>query len=68
MHINSTDKSIPYIINFSTLDISIYAVYKDRGVSTHSIRISLSYKNTMEEVDKFIEVFDKVYNKLMFKK
>lgn len=97
VHINSTDKSIPYIINFSTLDIkpetfihameeediylgtksacstgdssdSIYAVYKDRGVSTHSIRISLSYKNTMEEVDKFIEVFDKVYNKLMFKK
>lgn len=97
VHINSTDKSIPYIINFSILDIkpetfihameeediylgtksacssgdssdSVYALYKDREISTHSIRISLSYKNTMEEVDTFIKAFDKVYNKLMFKK
>jgi len=96
IHINSTDKSIPYIINFSTLDIkpetfihameeediylgtksacstgdlsdSIYAIYKDRGIASHSIRISLSYKNTMGEVDTFIKAFDKVYNKLMFK-
>lgn len=97
IHINSTDKSIPYIINFSILSIkpetfihameeedimistksacsagdssdSVYAIYKDLEVSTHSVRISLSYKNTMEEVKTFIEVFDKVYNKLMFKK
>lgn len=97
IHINSTDKSIPYIINFSVLDIkpetfihameeediylgtksacstgdisdSVYSIYKDREISTHSIRISLSYKNTMEEVDRFIKVFDKVYDKLMFKK
>ena len=96
IHINSTEKSIPYIINFSVLDIkpetfihameeydiylgtksacssgdssdSVYAIYKDNDISTHSIRISLSYKNTMEEVDTFIEIFDKVYNKLMFK-
>ena len=96
VHINSTDKSIPYIINFITLDIkpetfihameeediylgtksacstgdlsdSIYAIYKDRGIASHSIRISLSYKNTMGEVDTFIKAFDKVYNKLMFK-
>ncbi len=96
VHINSTDKSIFYIINFSTLDIkpetfihameeediylgtksacstgdlsnSIYAIYKDKDIASHSIRISLSYKNTMEEVDTFIKAFDKVYNKLMFK-
>ena len=97
VHINSTKNSIPYIINFSTLDIkpetfihameeydiylgtksacstgdssdSVYAIYKDIEVSTHSIRISLSYKNTIEEVETFIKVFDKVYNKLIFKK
>lgn len=96
VHINSTDKSTAYIINFSTLDIkpetfihameeediylgtksacstgdlsnSIYAIYKDKDIASHSIRISLSYKNTMEEVDTFIKAFDKVYNKLMFK-
>ena len=95
VHINSTDRSIPYIINFSVLGIkpetfihameeediyistksacstgdssdSVYAIYKDKEISTHSIRISLSYKNTMDEVNTFIEVFDKVYNKLMF--
>ena len=92
VHINSTINSIPYIINFSILDIkpetfihameeediylgtksacstgdlsdSVYATYKDRDISTHSIRISLCCKNTMEEVDSFIKVFDKVYNK-----
>ena len=95
VHINSTDRSIPYIINFSVLGIkpetfihameeediyistksacstgdssdSVYAIYKDKEISTHSIRIILSYKNTMDEVNTFIEVFDKVYNKLMF--
>ena len=96
IHINNTDKSIPYIINFSTLDIkpetfihameeediylgtksacstgdvsdSVYALYKNRDIASHSIRISLSYKNTIEEVETFVKVFDKVYNKLMFK-
>lgn len=97
VHINSTDKSIPYIINFSIIGVkpetfihtmeeeniyistksacstgdssdSVYAIYKDYDISKHSIRISLSYKNTMEEADTFIKVFDKVYHKLMFKK
>lgn len=97
IHINSTDKSIPYIINFSVLDIkpetfihameeediylgtksacstgdisdSVYSIYKDREIASYSIRISLSYKNTKEEVNRFIEIFDKVYDKLMFKK
>lgn len=96
VHINSTINSIPYIINFSTLDIkpetfihameeediylgtksacstgdlsdSVYSIYKDKDIASHSIRISLCYKNTMEEVDAFINMFDKIYNKLMFK-
>lgn len=96
VHINSTENSIPYIINFSvkgikpetfihameeydiyistrsacsTSDISkaIYSIYHDSEVAGHSIRISLSYKNTVEEVEKFKEVFDIVYNRLLFK-
>lgn len=95
VHINSTENSISYIINFSILGVkpetfihameeediyistksacstgdlsdSVYAIYKDIGISTHSIRISLSYKNTIDEVDTFINVFDKVYKKLIF--
>lgn len=94
IHINSTNNSIPYIINFSirgikpetfihameeegvfistksacsTSDVSssVYAVYKDDDIARHSIRISLSYKNTMEEVLRFNEIFDKVIKKLM---
>ena len=50
-------------------DISkaIYSVYQDNKRAGHSIRVSLSYKNTMEEVERFNEVFDIVYNKLLLK-
>lgn len=97
VHINSTENSIPYIINFSLLGIkpetfihmmeeediyistksacstsdislSVDSIYHNIDIAKSSIRISLGYKNTMEEVDKFIEVFDKVYNKLLFNK
>lgn len=97
IHINSTENSIPYIINFSvigvkpetfihameeediylstrsacsTSDISLAvdSLYHNKEISMSSIRISLSYKNTEEEIDKFIKVFDKIYNKLVFKK
>lgn len=93
VHINSTENSIPYVINFSINDIkpetfihameeydiyistrsacstsdiskSIYNLYHDEKRAGHSIRVSLSYKNTMEEVSRFNEVFDSVYNKL----
>lgn len=96
IHINSTNNSIPYIINFSiknikpetfihameendiylstksacsTTDLSeaVNSIYHDNNIATHSIRISLSYKNTEEEVDKFIAVFDKVYTNLTLK-
>ncbi|MDD7151040.1 MAG: cysteine desulfurase family protein [Clostridium sp.] len=97
IHINSTENSIPYIINFSvigvkpetfihtmeeeqiyistrsacsTSDISLAvdSLYHNKEISKSSIRISLSYKNTLEEVETFIEKFNKIYNKLMFKK
>ena len=93
VHINSTENSIPYIINFSITNIkpetfihameeenifistksacstselssSVYSLYQDDAIASHSIRISLSYKNTMDEVETFIKVFDKVYHKL----
>lgn len=97
IHINGTENSIPYIINFSVIGVkpetfihtmeeediylstksacstsdislSVDSIYHNRKISMSSIRISLSYKNTEEEIDKFIEVFDKIYNKLVFKK
>ncbi len=96
VHINSTDRSIPYIINFSIENIkpetfihameekeiyistrsacstsdyskAIYAVYGDDKIASSSIRISLCYKNTLEEVKKFTEVFGEIYSKLMLK-
>lgn len=96
IYINSTDKSIPYIINFSINNIkpetfihamedediyistrsacsksdkskSIMAVYHDEDRASHSIRVSLSYKNTKEEIEKFLDCFDRVYNKLNLK-
>ena len=97
IHINSTENSIPYIINFcvigvkpetfihtmeeediylstksacstSDVSLSVDSIYHNREISMSSIRISLSYKNTEEEIDKFIKAFDKIYNKLVFKK
>ncbi len=46
---------------------SVYALTKDRDISSTSLRISLSYRTTMEEVDKALEIFDKCYNKLLLK-
>ena len=37
---------------------------KDEELSNHSLRISLSYKTTDEEIDKFFQVFDECYKKL----
>lgn len=96
VHINSTENSIPYIINFSLLEIkpetfihmmeekeiyistksacstsdislSVDSIYHNSEISKSSIRISLSYKNNIEEVNKFIEIFDEIYSELMFK-
>ena len=93
--INSTDYSIPYILNFSiqnikpetfvhamdeydiflstksacsnqnTMSDSVYAVVKDRDRAMHSIRISLSYLTTMDEIDEFLKVFSHIYQKMV---
>lgn len=43
---------------------SVYAVTKDSEVANHSLRISLSYLTTEDEVREFLRVFDKCYKKL----
>lgn len=43
---------------------AVFALTKDSERSRSSVRISLSYKTTMEEIDVFLKVFDKCYNKL----
>ena len=97
IHINSTENSIPYIINFSLKNIkpetfihaldeqdiyistksacstkepmsnAVYAVTKDRGKAKSSIRITLSYLTTEEEIDKFLDIFALSYQKLNIK-
>ena len=42
----------------------VYAVVKNRERASKSIRISLSYKTTEDEIDKFLILFDEIYRKL----
>ena len=51
-----------------TMSDAVYAVTKDRERAMHSIRISLSYLTTEEEVLKFLECFDEGYSRLDFKR
>lgn len=82
--INSTDKSIPHIVNFSlrgidnkkmlkaleedeiyvstqtacalgNYSLAIYSLYNDTQRASTSLRISISYLTTYEEIDKFID-------------
>ncbi|MBQ9854485.1 MAG: cysteine desulfurase [Bacilli bacterium] len=46
---------------------AVYALTKDRDISNNSLRISLSYLTTEEEIETFIKVFDDYYNKLQMK-
>lgn len=50
-----------------SISSSVYALTKNRDYASNSLRISLSHLNTIEEVDKFLEVFDRCYNKLLLK-
>ena len=43
---------------------AVYAVVKNRERASKSIRISLSYKTTEDEIDKFLILFDEIYRKL----
>lgn len=48
----------------NSISNSVYALTKDTELSNHSLRISISYLTTEEEIDKFFLVFDNVYKKL----
>lgn len=39
----------------------IYALTKDKSLSSSSIRVSISHLTTEEEIDKFLTVFDLIY-------
>ena len=54
--------NILLIIGFVLL--AVYAVTKNRDNAMSSIRVSLSYLTTEEEVYEFLRVFDVCYNKL----
>lgn len=53
----------------SSLDEStvLKAITNDTNISTTSIRISISHNTTAEEIGKFLNAFDKVYNDLLLK-
>lgn len=44
---------------------AVFELTKDELSATHSIRISISYLTTKEEIDKFIEAFKECYRKLI---
>ncbi len=97
IQINSSDLSVPQIVNFSLLKIKSetfvhalerYDIYVstttacssleestvlkalsngNKDVSTTSIRVSLSHMTTLEEVENFLKIFDKVWNELLMK-
>lgn len=50
--------------DISTMSDSVYSVTKSRELALHSIRISISYLTTENEIDEFLKVFDICYNKL----
>ena len=50
--------------NANGMSNSIYALTKDKDLANGSLRISLSYMTTEEEVDKFLSIFDICYKKL----
>lgn len=43
---------------------AVFEVTKDEECAKHSIRVSLSSLTTKEEIEKFLDAFDKCYNKL----
>lgn len=45
---------------------AVYAVTNDKDRASRSMRISLSYLTTKEEIDEFIDTFKKCINKLNF--
>ena len=48
----------------NSMSNSVYALTKDEYLSNQSLRISLSYMTTEEEVDEFLRIFDMCIKKL----
>lgn len=46
------------------LSTSVMALYNDLDRAKHTIRISLSYMSTTDEINKFLSIFDEAYAKL----
>ncbi len=47
------------------ISTSVMAIYNDKKRAMQTLRISLSYLTTVDEVNKFLNFFDEVYNKLV---
>ena len=53
--------------NTNSMSDAVYAVTKDRDRAMNSIRISLSYLTTEEEIQYFLKIFKESYQKLNLK-
>lgn len=53
--------------NAESMSNSVYAVTKNRELSYQTLRVSMSYLTTEEEIDKFLKEFDSCYNRLLLK-
>ena len=53
--------------NTNSMSDAVYAVTKDREKAMRSIRISLSYLTTKEEVEQFLHTFSEYYQQLNMK-
>ena len=67
--IHALDKNEIYVstntaCSSGELSSSVMALYNDLNRAKHTIRISLSYITTTEEINRFLEVFKREYEKL----
>ena len=46
------------------LSTSVMAIYNDLNRAKHTIRISLSFMTTTDEINRFLTIFDEEYQKL----
>ena len=43
----------------------VYALTKDKSLASTSLRVSISHLTTKEEINKFLEIFDKCYKEMI---
>lgn len=49
----------------TTMSKAVYNLTKSEERASSSVRVSISYLTTKEEIDKLLESFDKIYNRLI---